>query len=55
MPDSVTSAAARVEPAMPAPAAPGTVLKLTLAWAFVGIPALWGVAQVAIKALALFK
>ncbi len=31
------------------------VLKLALAWAFVGIPALWGVGQVAEKALALFR
>ncbi len=31
------------------------VLKLALAWAFVGIPALWGVGQVAAKALALFR
>jgi len=30
-------------------------LKLTLAWAIVGIPALWGVAQVVTKSLALFR
>ncbi len=31
------------------------ILKLAGAWAFVGIPALWGVGQVAVKALALFR
>ncbi len=31
------------------------LLKLAGAWAVVGIPALWGVGQVAVKALALFR
>lgn len=31
------------------------LLKLILAWAWVGIPAAWGIGQVAIKSLALFK
>ncbi len=31
------------------------ILKLAAAWAVVGIPALWGVGQVAVKALALFR
>jgi len=30
-------------------------LKLTLAWAFVGIPLTWGVVQTCINALQLFK
>ncbi len=32
-----------------------TLLRLAGAWAVVGIPALWGVGQVAEKALALFR
>jgi len=31
------------------------VMRLVIAWAFVSIPLLWGVAQVAQKSLALFK
>ncbi len=31
------------------------LLKLAGAWAVVGIPALWGVGQVAVKAMALFR
>ena len=31
------------------------VLKLVLAWLFVGIPAAWGVAQVVVKSAALFR
>jgi len=30
-------------------------LKLVLSWLFVGIPAAWGMAQVAVKAATLFK
>jgi hypothetical protein len=30
-------------------------LKVALAWAFVGIPLLWGVSQTIIKSLALFQ
>jgi hypothetical protein len=30
-------------------------LKVALAWAFVGIPAAWGVAQVVAKSAALFR
>ncbi len=30
-------------------------LKVALSWLVVGLPALWGVAQVAVKALALFR
>jgi hypothetical protein len=29
--------------------------KLLVAWAFVGIPLLWGVSQVVVKSMALFK
>jgi len=32
-----------------------TVLRLVLAWGFVGIPLVWGVVQTVIKAWALFK
>jgi hypothetical protein len=36
--------------------APGPeTLKLVLSWIFVGVPALWGVSQVFVKSLALFK
>ncbi len=38
-----------------APSGVTNLLKLVLAWAWVGIPGLWGVSQVAIKSLALFK
>jgi len=31
------------------------VLRLVLAWGFVGIPLVWGVVQTVIKAWALFK
>jgi hypothetical protein len=34
---------------------PSSTLRLFLAWAFVGIPALWGVFQTLIKVLALFR
>lgn len=34
---------------------PATRLKLTMAWLFVGIPLAWGVYQVVVKALALFR
>ncbi len=30
-------------------------LKVALSWLVVGLPALWGVSQVAVKALALFR
>jgi hypothetical protein len=30
-------------------------VKLVLAWLFVGIPAAWGIAQVAVKSAALFR
>lgn len=33
----------------------GTVVKLVIAWAFVGIPAIWGVWQVVEKSLTLFR
>ncbi len=32
-----------------------TLLRLAGAWAVVGIPALWGMGQVAVKAMALFR
>jgi hypothetical protein len=32
-----------------------TTLRLIVAWAYVGIPLLWGVAQVFERSLALFK
>lgn len=48
MPETTTQTAAE-------PARTGNLLKLVLAWAWVGIPAVWGIAQVAIKSLALFK
>ena len=35
--------------------APGTTLKLILAWGFVGIPLAWGVIQTIINAMALFR
>ena len=31
------------------------VPRLTVAWLFVGIPLLWGVSQVVVKSMALFK
>ena len=51
MPDPTTTNDA------PAAAAPrgSNVLKLILAWAWVGIPAVWGIGQVAIKSMALFE
>jgi hypothetical protein len=30
-------------------------LRLTIAWAIVGIPLLWGVSQVVVKSMALFQ
>ncbi len=33
----------------------GNLVKLIIGWAWVGIPAIWGIGQVAIKSLALFK
>ncbi len=47
MPDDPTT--------MAAPSRLSTILKLAGAWAVVGIPALWGIGQVAAKALALFR
>jgi hypothetical protein len=46
--------------APPAPSArdgisEGEGVKLSLSWLFVGIPALWGIWQVFVKALALFR
>ncbi len=38
--------------AAPDPSAP---LKLVVAWAIVGIPLLWGVSQVFVKSLVLFR
>lgn len=38
-----------------APGAPGEGWKLALGWLVVGIPAAWGVAQVVVKSLALFR
>jgi hypothetical protein len=38
-----------------APADPQGPVKLLLAWLFVGLPAAWGVWQVFVKSLALFK
>lgn len=37
------------------PAAKVPVLRLALAWTFVGAPLVWGVAQTVLKAAALFK
>jgi hypothetical protein len=31
------------------------LIKVALAWAFVGIPLLWGISQTIIKSLALFQ
>jgi hypothetical protein len=36
-------------------AARGVVLKLVLAWGFVGVPLAWGVAQTLVNALKLFR
>ena len=47
MPDTSTTRAA--------PSRAATALKLLLAWAVIGLPALWGVGQVVAKALALFR
>lgn len=33
----------------------GSTVALVIAWAIVGIPAAWGVAQTVIKSLALFR
>ena len=33
----------------------GSTLALVIAWAIVGIPAVWGVTQTVIKSLALFR
>jgi hypothetical protein len=30
-------------------------VRLIIAWAYVGIPLLWGISQVAVRSLALFK
>ena len=38
-----------------APADPQAPLKLLIAWLVVGLPAAWGVWQVFVKSLALFK
>jgi len=45
------------EPSTPTstPASAANALKIALSWAFVGIPALWGVGQVVEKTLALFR
>jgi hypothetical protein len=41
---------------MGSPTTPGsTILKLILAWGFVGIPLVWGVTQTISNAMALFK
>ena len=37
------------------PRASNQTLRLIVAWAIVGIPALWGVSQVFAKSLALFR
>jgi hypothetical protein len=37
------------------PAEPSTPLKLAFAWLFVGVPLVWGVWQVVVKTLDLFK
>jgi hypothetical protein len=39
----------------PTPAETSSTASLAIAWLFVGIPLVWGVAQTFIKALALFK
>jgi hypothetical protein len=36
-------------------AAKGVALKLFLAWSFVGVPLVWGVAQTLVNALKLFR
>jgi hypothetical protein len=38
-----------------APADPLAAVKLVFAWLFVGLPAAWGVWQVFVKSLALFR
>ena len=38
-----------------APSDPGNVIKLVIAWAWVGIPLCWGVWQVFKRSLALFQ
>ena len=52
MPDATTN-----DDKAPVAAAPrgSNLLKLILAWAWVGIPAVWGIGQVAIKSMALFR
>ena len=35
--------------------APGSIVKLALAWALVGIPLLWGIAMTVMNALKLFQ
>jgi hypothetical protein len=40
---------------MSEPPAKVPVLRLVLAWIFVGVPLVWGVVQTALKAAALFK
>ncbi len=34
---------------------PANLLKLVVAWLFVGVPLVWGVWQVAVKSITLFK
>jgi hypothetical protein len=46
---------ARTEDPRPGQAGANEGLKVALAWAFVGIPAVWGVAQVVAKSAALFR
>jgi hypothetical protein len=47
--------AERPEAAMTERSRSAEQLKLVLSWLFVGIPAVWGVAQVVMKSAALFK
>ncbi len=49
MPETTATGPAR------APSGASNLLKLIIAWTWVGIPGIWGIAQVAIKSLALFK
>lgn len=41
--------------AVPASTEPSSTASLAIAWLFVGVPLVWGVAQTFIKALALFN
>jgi hypothetical protein len=54
MPDARPDAPTTPNPG-DAPADPQAPVKLLLSWLFVGLPAAWGIWQVFVKSLALFK